>query len=80
MIPIDIVDYTSENTKAVFIRDLLVAQRNRSEAPHLFDEDPEAIIDVIWLDIFGLEDVPVVSEDEANELHDPVREPYWERS
>ena len=75
----NMVDCTSENSKAVFVRNFLVAQGNRSKAPYLFDEDPEAIVEVIWLYIFGFEDVPVVSEDEANELRDIVRESYWER-
>ena len=74
MILINVFNYTSENPKAVFVCDLLVAQRYRSKAPHLFDEDPKAIIDVIWLNIFRFENVPVVSEDEANELRDLVRE------
>ena len=69
-------DYASKNPKAVFVRDFLVAQGDRSKAPHLFDEDPEAIFDVIWLNIFGFEDMLVVSEDEANELRNMVRKSY----
>ena len=80
LILINMVNYTSENPKAVFVRDFLVAQGDRSKAPHLFDENPEAIVDVIWLNILGFENVPVVSEDEANELRDLVRKPYGERS
>ena len=70
------VDYASENPKAVFVRDFLVVQRDRSKASHLFDEDPEAIADVIWLNMFRFEDMPVVSEDEANELSDMVRKSH----
>lgn len=78
LIFIDVVDCHSKNPKPLFVRDFLVAQRDRSKAPHLFDEYPEAIIDVIWLNIFGFEDVPVVSEGDANELRDLVRESYKE--
>ena len=59
--------------KPLFVRDVLVAQGDRSKAPHLFHEYPEAIIDVIGLNLFGFEDVPVVSEDDANKLRDLVR-------
>ena len=80
LILINMVDHTRENPKTVFVRDFLIAERDRSKAPHLFDEDPEAVVDVIWLNIFGFEDMLVVSEDEANKLRDLVREPYEEYS
>ncbi len=38
--------------------------------PYLFDKDPDAIVDVVRLSIFGFEDTPVVSEDDTNELYD----------
>ena len=80
LIFIDVVDRRGKNSKPVFVRNFFVAQRDRSEAPYLFDKYPEAIIHVVWLNIFGFEDMPVVSKDDTNELREPVRESYKELS
>ena len=57
-----------ENAKPVFVGNFFLAKLNRPQAPYLFDRDPETVVDVFDLDVLGPEDVPIVAENDTDEL------------